>query len=269
MKKMRICVANVNRSCTLCTVVILFLSAYFVLGMTMKMSTEKKVYRYFGFGSNNLPSTMKALRQIDVRPDCVTAAILPNYQLKFYNDAAFVRQTTTTTTTSTADENENENVVHGVLYTLTDDEFSKVGQTEGVPFGYRWQSCLVYPYKGDGKQAGNNCLSMSMSMSMSMSSSNNDNEENNNNTNTLVSSSPPVKAYTLVEARQRKETSPSPSYLGLIQEGARLWKFDSSYQEQLASIETKGNGISGILLQVAEKATGTKRTYMIDGYEDD
>jgi hypothetical protein len=79
MKKMRICVANVNRSCTLCTVVILFLSAYFVLGMTMKMSTEKKVYRYFGFGSNNLPSTMKALRQIDVRPDCVSAAILPNY----------------------------------------------------------------------------------------------------------------------------------------------------------------------------------------------
>jgi len=114
--------------------VILFLSAYFVLGMTMKMSTEKKVYRYFGFGSNNLPSTMKALRQIDVRPDCVTAAILPNYQLKFYNDAAFVRPTTTTTTNENDNENENgsndSSVVHGVLYTLTDDEFAKVGQTE-------------------------------------------------------------------------------------------------------------------------------------------
>jgi hypothetical protein len=231
--------------------------------MTIK-TTEKKMYRYFGFGSNNLPSTMKALRQIDVRPDCVTAAILSNYQLKFYNDAAFVRPTTTTTTTCTTNENENESngssVVHGVLYTLTDDEFAKVGQTEGVPFGYRWQSCLVYPYKGDGKQAGNDCLSSSLS------SSNNIN--NNNNADTLVSSSP-VKAYTLVEARQQKEIPPSPSYLGLIQEGARLWKFDSSYQEQLASIKTKGNGISGILLQVAEKATGTKRTYMIDGYDGD
>ena len=223
------------------------------------------MYRYFGFGSNNLPSTMKALRQIDVRPDCVTAAILPNYQLKFYNDAAFVRPTTTTTTTTTTNENEKENksndssVVHGVLYTLTDDEFAKVGQTEGVPFGYRWQSVLVYQYKGDGKQAGNDCLSCSNNIN---------NNNNNNNTDTLVSSSA-VKAYTLVETRQRKETSPSTQYLGLIQEGARLWKFDSTYQEQLASIKTKGNGISGILLQVAEKATGTKRTYMIDGYDED
>ena len=218
---------------------------------------------------------MKALRQIDVRPDCVTAAILPNYQLKFYNDAAFVRPTTTTTTTTTTItyENENENksndssVVHGVLYTLTDDEFAKVGQTEGVPFGYRWQSVLVYQYKGDGKQAGNDCLSSSSSLSSS-NNINNNNNNNNNNTDTLVSSSA-VKAYTLVETRQRKETPPSTQYLGLIQEGARLWKFDSTYQEQLASIKTKGNGISGILLQVAEKATGTKRTYMIDGYDED
>ena len=133
--------------------------------------------------------------------------------------------------------------------------------SKGVPFGYRWQSILVYPYKGDGKHAGNDCLSLSLS------SSNNINN-NDNNADTLVSSSP-VKAYTLVEARQQKEIPPSVGYLGLIQEGARLWKFDSSYQEQLASIKTKGNGISGILLRVAEKATGTKRTYMIDGYDED
>jgi len=249
---------------------------HYVLGMTIQTTTSKlmiqqqqqqhkKVYRYFGFGSNVLPSTMKALRQIEVRPDSVTAAILPGYELKFHSDAAFVRRHVEN---NTGDGSDSSSVVHGVLYTLTDEEFAKVGLTEGVPFGYRWQSCLVYPYKGDMKQAGYDCLNKST----------NEKEKGKETKNNNNMQSSPVEAYTLVETsplslfgsstiKKRKEIPPSLSYLGLIQEGARLWRFDSRYQDFLASIEmSSSNGMSEIALRIAEKVSGTKRTYMIDGY---
>eukprot|EP00536_Pseudo-nitzschia_multiseries_P009469 jgi/Psemu1/200806/e_gw1.264.59.1 len=206
-----------------------------------------KVYRYFGYGSNVIPSTMKALRQIEVRE--VTAAVLPDYEL-FFSSAAFVRPVP---------------AVHGLLYTLSEDEFARVGTTEGVPFGYRWQSCLVYPYRGDGRQSGIDSL----------------NEPN----------SKPIQAYTLVEpsasalnpqgqTKNRRKVNPmvngmppSVSYLGLMRDGARLWNFDKSYQNQLANTDVaKTNnllfpdGWEGPTLELAEKAIGIKRTYMIDGY---
>ena len=215
------------------------------------LATPKKVYRYFGYGSNVIPSTMKALRQIDVRE--VTAAILPDYELKFQS-AAFVRPVQVANQTEIeGDANEKRQVVHGLLYTLTEDEFAKVGNTEGVPFGYRWQSCRVYPYQGDGKTAGMDCLE--------------DTEDSY------------VEAYTLVEPASRQQRDrkgnipPSTSYLGLIREGARLWKFDREYQDQLATIPTAKSsnflfpdGWEGPTLQLAEKAIGIDRTYMIDGY---
>ena len=242
------------------------------------LATPKKVYRYFGYGSNVIPSTMKALRQIEVRE--VTAAILPDFELTF-RSAAFVRPmhvTNQTVIENNANEEAAEDrhdvlrsdrVVHGILYTLTEEEFAKVGQTEGVPFGYRWQKCHVYPYRGDGKTAGMDCLQDPDALC--------------------------VQAYTLVEPtpassqqkqqqqrrtqKQLKQSSkrgsvpPSVSYLGLIREGARLWKFDRDYQDKLAAIKTaaSGNflfpdGWEGPTLELAEKATGTKRTYMIDGY---
>lgn len=237
------------------------------------LSTPYGVYRYFGYGSNVLPSTMKALRQIEVRE--VTAAILPDFELKFAS-AAFVLPTNRTKVVSDLEHNrsvvENQDklpcsrrVVHGVLYTLTEDEFVKVGQTEGVPFGYRWQSCQVYPYRGDSNQAGVNCLNDPGAVS--------------------------VQAYTLVEPepvssqqqegqqekRKRKnkrgDLPPSASYLSLIREGARLWKFDREYQNELANINAVTSndlffpeGLEGPILKLAEKATGTKRTYMIHDY---
>lgn len=229
-------------------------------GKVFALATPKKKYRYFGYGSNVIPSTMKALRQIEVRD--VTAAVLPDYELTFAS-AAFVRPVDVPNSTATDNNVEGKHddidknrklpysgkVVHGLLYTLTEDEFAKVGQTEGVPFGYRWQSCLVYPYRGDGNQAGMDCL---------------------NDPDAL-----PFEAYTLVEPTpaSRGYTPPSTSYLGLIREGARLWKFDGTYQDKLATIRTASSnnllfpdGLEGPALQLAEKATGTKRTYMIDGY---
>ena len=243
----------------------------------LALATTKKVYRYFGYGSNVIPSTMKALRQIEVRE--VTAAVLPDYELKF-TSSAFVRpvpvandltKNNNDNIDGNVDDNNNDDdtlprsgqVVHGLLYTLSEDEFAKVGQTEGVPFAYRWVGVRVYPYQGDGKQAGKDCLNDQDSM--------------------------PVEAYTLVEptpasSQQRQQQQqkqnrrdnsipPSGSYLGLIREGARLWKFDRSYQDKLATIEAaKSNnwlfpdGLEGPALELAEKVTGTKRTYMIDGY---
>ena len=247
-----------------------------------------KVYRYFGYGSNVIPSTMKTLRQIEVRE--AMAAVLPDYELRF-KSAAFVRPVPMPMAVNNRSANDNSNtssseektkdkdginddnnglaakqklplsgkVVHGLVYTLTEHEFAKVGSTEGVPFGYRWKSCFVYPYRGDGKQAGADSL---------------------NDPNSL-----PIQAYTLVEPKVRNrigtntntnnddEIPSSASYLGLIREGARLWKFDKSYQDELATIQVaKSNnmlfpdGWEGPTLQLAEKVTGTKRTYMIDGY---
>lgn len=244
------------------------------------LATPKKVYRYFGYGSNVIPSTMKALRQIEVRE--ATAAILPNYELTFQS-AAFVRPIHVTDQTeidrieeekddirgNRRDTLQSDRVVHGILYTLTEEEFAKVGQTEGVPFVYRWQSCRVFPYRGDGKKAGMDCLEDSDAVS--------------------------VEAYTLVEptpasSRQKQQQQrrkqkqqkrstergnipPSASYLGLIREGARLWKFDRAYQDKLSTMQTgvSGNflfpdGWEGPTLQLAEQANGINRTYMIDGY---
>jgi hypothetical protein len=189
-----------------------------------------KTYRYFGYGSNVLVSTMKALRQI--QPIDASAAVLPDYELRFDGSeksclepaAAFVRPLP-------------GKQVHGVMYTLNADDFAKVGSTEGVPFAYRWKKCFVHTYVGDGADAGMRSIQ---------------NQE-------------PIDAMVLVSPNLGdKNIPPSSSYLGLIKEGADLWKFDRKYQEELAGIEEARNliipqGLSGILLQVAEAATNTYR----------
>ena len=243
---------------TIATSVIAIISS--PTGKVHALATPKRVYRYFGYGSNVIPSTMKALRQIEVRD--VTAAVLPDFELKFQS-AAFVRPTNKKKKSGGTDQ-----VVHGLLYTLTEEEFAKVGQTEGVPFGYRWQSCRVYPYQGDGKKAGADCLEDPDALSVQAF--------------TLVEPTPASSKQKQKRKRQREQPKasgergsapPSTSYLGLIREGARLWKFDRSYQDELATIQTATSsnflfpdGWEGPTLQLAEKATGIERTYMIDGY---
>jgi len=211
-------------------------SSRVVLGFqpTKTSSNYKEIYQYFGFGSNVLPSTMKALRRIN--PINYTAAILPNYELKFDGSAnnriepsaAFVVPSN------------NNKVVHGVLYTLSADDFAKVGNTEGVPFGYRWKRCRVYPYVGNGDNAGR--------LAMESSSS--------------------IEAFTLISPNanleSKKNVPPSSSYLGLIKEGAAVMKFDRDYQNFLSEIEEAMNliipqGISGLLLRGAEIVSGMKR----------
>lgn len=169
------------------TMMMMMITANTNTNTVLALATTKKVYRYFGYGSNVIPSTMKALRQIEVRE--VTAAVLPDYELKF-TSAAFVRPVPVNDDNDKDKDKDNNTdnntdktlprtgrVVHGLLYTLTEDEFAKVGQTEGVPFGYRWQSCLVYPYRGDGKQAGNDCMNMNTDMNTNTNTNTNDQDK--------------------------------------------------------------------------------------------
>lgn len=193
-------------------------------------SRAPAIYRYFGYGSNVLPTTMKVLR--DIEPINFTAAILPRHELRF--DGSKRNRIEPSAAFVTPSEN---NEVHGVLYTLTAEDFAKVGRTEGVPFAYRWKRCGVHTYVGDGRNAGN--LAMKMS--------------------------PPVEAFTLVSPNLGDvNIPPSPSYLSIIRRGSLEMKFDQEYQKFLDEIEEATNliipqGVSGILLSAAEIIRGTKR----------
>ncbi len=201
------------------------------------------VYHYFCYGSNVLPSTMVNLRGI--QPLNATAAVLPGYQLRFDGQeepsrwepsAAFVLPTT-----SPQSPFQHEDMVHGVLYTLTEEDFARVGWTEGVPFAYRWQRCIVYPYHGqEGQDIGQQTL--------------------------LGGTGIPKDAVTLISPKStiEKNIPPSSSYLGIIQEGARYWKLDASYQLKLAYIPTASNliipgGLSGPLLKFAELSASFRK----------
>jgi hypothetical protein len=192
---------------------------------------------------------MKALRQIE--PINASAAVIPGYQLKFYgfgaetaswpqlvkSSAAFVEPAVYPGT-----------AVHGVLYALSATDFARVGLSEGVPLAYRWEQCYAYQYVGNGRDAGRKAMS------------------NAQNADTKV------KAYILVVPRSSnmKSAAPSSSYLGLIQQGARLWGMDEDYKQMLETVPVatnrllgNGDGISGITLQVAEKLAGIDRTHGI------
>ena len=143
-----------------------------------------------------------------------------------------------------SDVEKTKSVVHGVLYTLSEQDFVKVGRTEGVPWGYRWQKCEVYPYVGDGETAGWDAVHNPQSL--------------------------PIEAYTLVPPNTKRmtEVPPSSSYLGLIQQGAELWKFDRAYRDQLSRVKAATNliisdGISELALRVAERASGIDRNHKI------
>lgn len=180
-------------------------------------------YRYFAFGSNMVPETMKNLR--DITPLSSTAGVLRDYKLRFN-----VRGIPWVEPSAAAVERCVATRVHGVLYELTEDDFARVGSTEGVPFVYRWQLCEVYPYVGDGTDAGETAL--------------------------LTGTS--VSAYTLVAGSPTKaDIPPSKSYRDLLIDGAKLWKLDRDYVLHLENTPTAKNllipeGLAKVTLQVAE-----------------
>mmetsp|Transcript_4922 Transcript_4922/g.13004 ORF Transcript_4922/g.13004 Transcript_4922/m.13004 type:complete len:249 (-) Transcript_4922:1290-2036(-) len=200
-------------------------------------TAPRKLYRYFAYGSNLVPSTMMALRQLD--PIDATAAVLPNYRLVFRganlpgveSSAAFIEP---------CHDDATAQCVHGVLYTLSAADFATVGNTEGVPFAYRWQSCDVFPYIGDAAYAGRDAMNGDASACLS--------------------------AFTLISGRSIPSSPPSSSYLGLLQEGAARWKLDDEFQRYLADVKTARNlippqGTSGLLLKSAELRARKSREY--------
>ena len=172
-------------------------------------------------------STMLNLRNIN--PIASTAAILNDHRLTFN-----VPGTPFVEPSWAAVEEEIGSKVHGVLYKLSEEDFAKVCQTEGVPFAYRLHRCKVIPYIGDGKTAGEDALSCSD-----------------------IKSTP---AFTLIAGRQQWRKSndipPSKSYLNVLLRGAKEFEFDEDYVTYLQNIKTATNVIGGgfaeKMLEVAE-----------------
>lgn len=181
-----------------------------------------------------VPKTMTVLR--DLSPLSSTAAVLPKYMLRFS-----VAGIPWIEPSAAAVERCFDQQVHGVLYELTQEDFERVGSTEGVPFGYQWQSCQVYPYVGDdSRTAGEEAL------------------------RTAASS---VSAYTLVATFPTKtDIPPAKAYRDLLIEGAKLWKLDDNYVQKLEAMPFASNllfkdGLAKALLDGAElrKALTSKR----------
>lgn len=178
-------------------------------------------------------STLTALRQ--VHPLNATAAVLPNYELRFnIGGGGFLDGAAASVEASSGND------VHGVLYELTPDDFAKVGNTEGIPLAYRWERCRVYPYVGDGESAGRLAAA-------------------SNNTT--------VKAFTLVKTFStfsKKDSPPSRSYRDLLIQGAEEWQLDRSFRDMLKATPAARNlvvpgGLAGPMLKFAELRQTRKR----------
>lgn len=189
---------------------------------------------------------MKNLRGIT--PLNATAAVLPGYDLRFDGSGGNnggARLALEPSAAFVVPSQDADAQVHGVLYTLTADDFARVGWTEGVPFAYRWERCRVYPYVGKaGENVGSDLLLRASQ-------------------NSTDSSPTTCNAVTLVSPKKfiERDVPPSSSYLNIIQRGARYWDLDESYQTKLASIPAAKNllipgGLSGPLLQLAETIAG-------------
>jgi Gamma-glutamyl cyclotransferase, AIG2-like len=160
---------------------------------------------YFAYGSNVYPPTMEKFRNIE----CIdsTAAILPGYKLRFNLPGMPGLEPSW----ACVQKNRSE-MVHGVLYTLTPQDFARVSISEGVPFGYQWEKVDVYPYVGDGMEAGQTSL--------------------------LTPKKKPAQAYTLVSRNPflpSRDIPPSRAYLDLLIKGAMEYKMDEAHIDKLKS----------------------------------
>ncbi|KAL3823140.1 hypothetical protein ACHAXA_010396 [Cyclostephanos tholiformis] len=216
-------------------------------------SKRTKTYNYFAYGSNMASSTMNNLRNIvPISSPRFNVPGLPLVEPSYASveptggcrddegdddDAASSRHTSTN--------------VHGVLYELSETDFGIVCRTEGVPFVYALHRCVVLPYEGDGKTAGEDALFMA-----TRPSPNDDDGES-------VLRGGGVMAFTLRAAGgiwrmpgAGRDIPPSRSYINVLVRGAREHALDDSYARELERIRCGrtliGDGISEEMLRVAE-----------------
>lgn len=223
-------------------------------------------------------STMINLRNIS--PLASTAAVLPGHALRFNipgmpgvePSSAAVEPTDSGTNwdSDVEDAMEKEQVLHGVLYKLTEEDFATICRTEGVPLAYSLHRCRVIPYDGDGKTAGKDALRRTMSVSTERSNTVTiPADENNNRLRTnkeqLTRKDWGVSAFTLRAARkewrQGKDIPPSQSYLNVLIRGAKEFALDESYVHKLENTPVGktwiGNGLAEEMLRMAEQRKRT------------
>jgi len=205
---------------------------FFISVSTWAMPTTALTFKYFAYGSNCYPATMTALRNIE----CIdsSAGILGGCKLRFNIPGMPLVEPSWACVEASRDES---NCVHGVLYTLTPQDFARVSMSEGVPFGYQWRVVNVVPYQGDGIQAGETAL-----------------REQRTTSGESV-----VKAYTLVSNNPLliRDIPPSKAYRDLLIRGAKAFQMDQSYIDKLEAIRpgfTIGEGfVAKDVLEAAER----------------
>ena len=196
-------------------------------------------------------STMINLRGI--QPISSTAAVLPKHKLRF-NIPGF--PLIEPSSASVEPTNNDEEVVHGVLYKLSEEDFGTICKTEGVPFAYSLHRCRVITYLGDGERAGQTAMQKVLD-----TDSDTNNIPNSNSEQSTDMSNYEVSAFTLRAARKewrqkRKDIPPSKAYLNVLLRGAREFSLDEDYVQKLNSVKvgrTIGNGLAEELLRVAEQ----------------
>lgn len=216
------------------------------------LSQQSKVtYNYFAYGSNMCSSTMINLRNLS--PLASTAAILPAHTLRFNIPGVPLVEPSSASVEPIDGMGkimdvgaiiERGELLHGVLYKLTEEDFASVCSTEGVPFAYSLHRCRPIPYAGDELRAGEQSLRNLDYLKMAP------NEWG-------------VSAFTLRAARQTwregKDIPPSQSYLNVLIRGAKEFALDGSYLEKLQQIEAgrtfPGTGLAEELLRRAEERT--------------
>jgi len=233
-------------------------------------TSNSKTYNYFAYGSNMASSTMINLRNLS--PLASSAAVLPGHSLRFNIPGVPGVEPSSAAVEPAAgislDDDDailkSDEVVHGVLYKLTAEDFATVCQTEGVPFGYSLHRCRAIPYTGDGKTAGQEALSRALTSTLipeeGASSSINMTEQQSRNNSWGVS------AFTLRASRKewRREGTdipPSQSYLNVLIRGANEFALDKSYTQNLENIQVGrtwiGNGLAEDMLRRAERRKST------------
>ena len=219
----------------------------------LSQATSQATYNYFAYGSNMCSSTMINLRNLS--PLASTAAVLPAHTLRFNIPGLPLVEPSSASVEPIVgmDKNkimdvgaiiERDELVHGVLYKLSEKDFAAVCSTEGVPLAYSLHRCRAIPYTGDGLRAGEESL------------------RNVGDIN-IASNEWGVSAFTLRAARQTwrrgKDIPPSQSYLNVLIRGAKEFALDGSYLEKLQQIEAgrtfAGNGLAEELLRRAEERT--------------
>lgn len=248
----------------------LFLRAY--PSPSHGLASSPKTYNYFAFGSNMASSTMTNLRGLT--PLASSAAVLPGHALRFNIPGMPGIEPSSAAVEPVANYDaggmKTESVVHGVLYKLTEEDFSAICSTEGVPFAYSLHRCRVVPYMGDGETAGEDALRRATSSDSGSSDAaihdgvrDTDAKANMQATGGSLG----VSAFTLRAARkqwrQGKDIPPSQSYLNVLIRGAKEFKLDRSYLRKLESTQVGrtwiGNGLAEGMLSAAERRNSGTR----------